>query len=696
MRIRLDQKSLVLLAHILMLLLYRFWGYSGHFGYDDIEYARLSTELTNGVIEANNHFFYRWAIILPTTLMYSLFGINDVSSSIPPIIAASLTLYFVYKTLKNKHLSTVWVALTMTTTAQWFLFYSNKLMSDIYIGLSFTMCIYFVHQLWYNSRHSEWRYALLFVASLFVGIMAKGTIVFMLPLIVFFIAIDVYKKRHLKFWLSTSLFGFTFLLLYFAIIYGLTNNPFSRIDAIASNGYLNKCSYGAQSLAILLKRIGQDFFGMVRNEGFAGIVIIAFSPLLFRPKDVFSSKSDIGFFISSAFILFFAANFMSISITSYNPMCIDFRHYLFLVPIMAIAASMVLHDKDFLKQYSFTILVFFGLLLYSTWHSKGVQFEYTYLPLWILLLANHLLKNGILNAKIPLFALALTFTLLIYPIKISLNARKYNYPKQQELIKEKIQQQEQSLYVFTDAIQARIGNYQFGFDSSIVKFIDYDAIEKHHINSARGHALLINPKSQNLMYTGRKQRPFYLSYAFNHYSPDTLDTQLNMYYYSLDSIVEPRLTGRFIQHSLNRFDSISSKHWVGKVNELDKTQFNSKPTSNRVENYSHTFLLQLDSIGRKPNESIYVHTSLKTRLNRQQHAQLIFSVEKAEGSYIYQATDLNPFQNVYEYWWGVAAYISIPANQLQENSTLKVYIWNQYSEALHIDDFDINIFGYYE
>jgi len=696
MRIRLDQKSAVLLAHILLLILYRLWGYSGHFGYDDIEYARLSAELTNSIIESDNHFFYRWAVILPTALMYSLFGVNDFSSSIPPIIAASLTLYFVYKILKNKPLSTIWVALSMTVTAQWFLFYSNKLMSDIYISLSITMCIYFIHQLRFYSRHSEWRYALFFVVSLFIGIIAKGTIMFLLPVILFFLVIDFYTKKHLKFWLGFTLYGFVFLLLYLALIYVLTDNPFSRLDAISANGYLNKCSYGAQSMLILLRRIGLDFFGMVRNEGFAYAAILAFSPLLFYPKKVFSAKTEFGFIISCAFIFFFAANFMSISITSYNPMCIDFRHYLFMVPIIAIAASMVLHSKDFLKHFSFTTLILLGLLLYSTWFSKGEQFEFTYLPFWILLVVNHLLKNRIINAKIPLFALISTFILLAYPIKVSLNARKYDYPKQQDLIKQKIQQQEKMLYVFTDDIQARIGNYQFGFDTSLVKFIDYDAIEEHHLNSSRQHALLINPNSQNLMYTGRKQRPFYLNYALKNYTPDTLDKNLNLHYYSLDSIVEPMLTGRPISYSKNAFDTVHLNHWTGDFNQLDETHFNSSPTSNRVIDYSHTFLLQLDSIYLKPNESIYAFASVQTRLNQHQNSNLILSVENSEGSYLYRATDLNPFQNVYEYWWNVPAYISIPAEKLQANSMLKIYVWNQSTEAIYIDDFEVKIFGYYE
>lgn len=692
----LNRKYLILWAHILLLLLYRFWGYSGHFGYDDIEYARLASSLLDGSIESDNHFFYRWSIIFPTGLSYWIFGVGDFASSIPPIVAASLTLYFVFKLLKDQSTSTLWMALSITTTAQWFLFYSNKLMADIYICMAFTMSIYFLYRLWFYAKESEWKYALYFCLSMFIGFLAKGTIVFMLPVIVYALLVDFIQKRHFKFWISCASFGSAILLIYLFTIYLISGDPMSRFDAIASNGYLNKCSYGAQSVAILFKRVFIDFFGMIRNEGFALFVIIAILPLFVHPKRILSGKSKIAFMISIASVLFFSANFMSISLTSYNPMCIDFRHYLFIVPPIAMAASKVINSDDFHHRYSMIILVLTSILLYSSWSSVGISFHFIYLPLWLFFILNHLTKNSLFKRSPILYALFFSTILLAFPIRTTLHARAYNYPKQQELILDKIHELNDSLFIFTDDIQARIGNYQLGFDSSRVQFVDYDALKKHHLKSKRSKGILINPNTQFLMYTGRNQRPYYYDHAIKYYEADTLNRQLKLKYYNLSRIVEPPLNGRPLLSSLNDFTpSKKLDYWKGEITALDSNQSNSVPSSNKVEQYSYTFTLNIDSIQLKPKESLYISTSLQTRLSKNLDCKLIFSVESNKDVYLYEAIDLNPFQNVYTHWWKVSGYATLPFEQIQPNSLLKVYVWNQSSESIHVDDFNIELFGFY-
>ena len=51
------------------LVVYHVYGYFGHYGFDDMDYAYYAAQWANGNVLLNNDMFaYRWAIIVPTAI----------------------------------------------------------------------------------------------------------------------------------------------------------------------------------------------------------------------------------------------------------------------------------------------------------------------------------------------------------------------------------------------------------------------------------------------------------------------------------------------------------------------------------------------------------------------------------------------------------------------------------------------------
>jgi hypothetical protein len=63
---------LIFFFFALLVIAHHVYGYFGHYGYDDLHYAELATQLWQGQLDYTDHYSYRLAILLPTALAYTL------------------------------------------------------------------------------------------------------------------------------------------------------------------------------------------------------------------------------------------------------------------------------------------------------------------------------------------------------------------------------------------------------------------------------------------------------------------------------------------------------------------------------------------------------------------------------------------------------------------------------------------------
>jgi hypothetical protein len=57
-------KKTTFLFLLIFVVFYHFFGFQGHYGWDDMEYARLAKQWADGAFDlSTNHFTYRWTIV---------------------------------------------------------------------------------------------------------------------------------------------------------------------------------------------------------------------------------------------------------------------------------------------------------------------------------------------------------------------------------------------------------------------------------------------------------------------------------------------------------------------------------------------------------------------------------------------------------------------------------------------------------
>jgi 4-amino-4-deoxy-L-arabinose transferase-like glycosyltransferase len=329
-------------------------------------YAKISEAFVHGNTMFDESFSYRFPIILLTSFSYLIFGVSDFSSSLPPLLISISILFVVYISLRKFGVFQTIIGLALTTLINIFLFYSDKIMPDIYVAFFLLLSIYWIDRYKFYVKKNELLYSFLFVVSLFLAFASKETAVLFLPLPILIFVSDFYQKRNQKFWIYSVFIGIGILALYLLVIWLLTGNLFKRVEVLSMTHQtqIYKYSYDTQPVIILLKRLFFDLFKLYTTEG-VFISMIFTLPIIFskRFKEIVKINDTASLYLFSSFILLLSSNFMTISPFSYHPVPADVRHTLFLIPINAIAASFAV--KDFLLEKTKKYQIIICLILFS-------------------------------------------------------------------------------------------------------------------------------------------------------------------------------------------------------------------------------------------------------------------------------------------------------------------------------------------
>jgi len=686
-------RFLILVSFIFLLIAYHLFGYTGHYGYDDIHYARLANDFNNGIVDYNDHFSYRIVVILFTALSYRIFGISDFASSLPAIIVSILILTIVFFVLKKESKRTIVIALSLTTLSDWFLFYSDKLMPDIYVALFITEGLFVIWYYKFSAGHKKaLSCSVLLVLSLLLGFLAKETIVFIIPLLAYLFIADIIFRRDIKFWIYTLIGGCVALILYFFVTWLITGDFLKRFEAISGNGYLNLCSYDKQPAAFLIKRITRDFFEMLVYQtmitGF--IVVIAY---LFRKKsaEIFKFNDSLSFWITSALILLLSSNFMPTSLKAYSPLCPDPRHYLFLIPVSSIPASVILNEFIEKKSFKIQLAAMLALVTFMSFFITGNSFRQLYLPLTILFSVYIFVAPKPVNQKI--FSVLLFIVLLIIPLSMINYSRKVSYRKQKEILVSQVISQNKDCVVITDEVQKRLGEYYCRFDkNSNVEFQDFMEF-KNDTTDRRGKLLLLNWYTEYLSGTENENLPYYARHISSDNKLIFQDRQLNISIYEMEHFHLPEQAGATLLYTFNGFEK-KVTYWNQDDSDITNEKFFEGDRSNRVREFSSTFEYPLDSLETNDFTRIIIYGSLFCNFNDRSGAKLVVSVEDKNSTYIWKAHEAARDIKAYSNWWPVKYEVELDRRSIKKDSKLKVYLWNIEKENAFIDNFEVMIKGY--
>ena len=680
----------ILLIYIILVILYHLIGYTGHFGFDDIHYAELAAKLLKGSVNFEDHYAYRFPVVLFTSLFYLIFGMSDFSSSLPALVVTITILIIVFNILREQGAKAIIIGLSLCTFSNWFLFYSDKLMPDIYVALSVIWALAIIHRYKYRSdKRKTVLYAFLFAFSLLFGFMSKGTIVLMLPLLLFLVITDIVRRRDLKFWGYSLLCGIALLALYLLLIWIFTGDVMKRFEVIADNSYLNLCSYDQQSLRILLKRIFLGFFELSIFQTLATGFIFIFA-ILFQRKGLkyFKLDDSFSFFLVSALILFVSSNFMTISPKAYAPMCLDPRHYLFLVPVVAIPASKIITDYIVSKQSAIQIIIALFCIAVISFFLQGNSFWKLYLPL--LGLFGIYFFIGISKQLQQVFIILFAAILLLVPLEMISYAQKVKYKEQRRIVVEQLLENNRDCTIITNEVQKRLLAYYSSFnEDDAMRILSYDEFETDTALSGK-KLMVLNGHTRYLSGMELNDLPYYAQnisptneLVFENKEPD-------ISIYEMKEFTIPKLSETILFSTFNDFEN-PAPFWKLNDQDLSTDIKYAEAKSNRLSEYSATFEYPLDSLQSEDSHGLLVQCSLYCYAEDKTSTKLVVSLENSEGTYFWKALEIDRYLKAYANWWPLTYNVTIPEKDLKSSSRLKVYVWKSDKPDVYIDNFHINI-----
>lgn len=666
--------------------MHHFGGYLGHYGYDDMEYARLATNLTHGSFDASNHYSFRLVLVGLTAVFYKLFGVNDLSSALPALLFSIGTLLLIYHLLKRENWQVLTVGLSLFVFNNWTFFYSDKLMPDVAVTFFVFLFSYIVYSYKYLPRKkTEFVYPFLAALALFLGFNSKETVVLAIPWVIWLIGTDLILKRSQKFWLQFISFSVAFLLGYLIVCQLAFGNAFARFHSIVSNSYLNACSYDQQPFAETLKRITYGLLQLfLTNDLLLGFIIVIPGLLFIPVQSLLKTDTPKSFFVVASVILLVSSNFMSISATSYVPMCLDPRHYLFIIPVVSLGATFVV--KDYFTQVKFRLLLFFllSIAFAVTWYQHSNSAYLLYLPLAILIGLTLLLELN--DRRKGLFVSVMLLILLLQPADMMRYARKVDYKRQKANVMNELIDKNGQCVVITDVVQKRLGNYYSRFSSNApCQFISYAEADYFHFKNNVRKYLLNNWYTRYLSGMDDQDLPFY---AVSASYPVFSDKKLNFYLYDLGN---NKLSQQLLFKAENNFET-PAKFWNNATDLVGDRVFSGK-YSERLGEFSVCCTIPIDSLLTDSIKQIVVSPKLEILAVNSAECSLVITMETNGKQYFWKGFELSKYIKSKGSWWQSAVNEIIKREDIKANSVMKIYVWNNNKNEIYIDDWKIWIYS---
>jgi hypothetical protein len=507
---------LILLVLALALLSHHLWAYVGHFAFDDVLYARLSKQFSEGVFRVTeDHYTFRWGLIWLNGLAYKIFGMSDHSSAITPMMATLLTGWLVWIMSAGLSLFARAYAMAFTLLSQWVFFYSDKIMPDTLVMFLTTAALASI----YLHRFGTWRdkpkrAALALLASLTCCFLCKETIFLTLPLFAWLMLTDLWQGKHRQFWFWAFVMGVLSALIYFFIIYWITGDVMGRAIAIKANSYFNPCSYEQLPIEHLIRRVKSELWRIFFSTGVA-VGWVFMLPLLLRKdwKNLLFGSTSKDFLVLSGMGLLLLSNFMTTSLKHYIPLCPDIRHFLFAVPFTGLAAAVGLSDfvEKPISVRHWTALVLSVLAAAIAWKYEPDQVN---LYGSLALVTGLVFLSKKFAFKIPSMLVWGLFVLVLFwkPAYVLRTSKTSNYQVHKQLIRKVFDPQvaPQNLIVLSNKAEKNLDNYFLNFDTTGVRFLKFEEISTEKIAAADSVALIINGTTAWLSGLNWEEMPFWV------------------------------------------------------------------------------------------------------------------------------------------------------------------------------------------
>jgi hypothetical protein len=667
----------------ILIIIYHVIAFTGQDGWDAVRYAENAANLVHGKELLNHHFSYRLVPVFLTAFSYLLFGINDFSTAFFPMLITLASLLLLVNLLKNYPSYVIATALVIYSFTLINLIYFDKLLPDLFVSFFYLLTVKLLRDINFNKR-AGWKHFFGLAVSFFCVFLTKGTVIFLIPLYAVFIFLDVFKrKKNISQWIFFVFVLLLFTALYFEISKIITGNYLTRFHTIKENGYLNRCSYDVQPKIFLIKRLLYEWFVAEIN---ATVLFPVIFLIPYWVKKKFWSSIFLFehfFYAFIAFILIVSSNFMSISVTSYIPLCPDPRHFLFLIPILALAASnrMVYFFSEEViiprntKEYAKFYLLLLGLFLTITFFTSKDSFYYFYLPMFLLVISRIYINNRII--------LYLFWTIwLILPVKYAIYAKEVNFNLQKEWLF-KLKELPNRATVISNKVQKHYWRYYNEFDKNPnVQFFSYQEIDSlpHDLLIPEDSVYLwLNFYTRFLSNQTDANLPLYVSDTANYLLVKSYPKR-GMFLYKMP---KSALEKKPFYATSNNYEKYDANHW----------QLNKQNIANSIEQigeFSSCFYYTFDST---ISDKLMLEVSFRLNAKDNDNLQFVISIEDKQGnSFFWKGIPLAKDIHSFNSWWKISVKETVYFKPSYANKQLKIYLLNSAQSQFWVDDWKIKLY----
>ncbi len=467
--------------------------HGGYFGFDDIEYCRLADSIVKGNFTHDSLYAHRYASYLPLVFSYLVLGVSDFSNFISGFLIFIATIYIFLTLIKGMEVTYQWLGAMLLAFTPMYLMYVEKPMPDIMVALGFFISFSSYFSLKFNiniyRNHAAW-----FVIGVIILFLAKETFLIFYPFFIVLLSADILKKANYSFWKQVVIILSLFVIVYSLYSWYFLGDPLARIHHIFAGQYISACSYDLQPISATIQRITYQLWQELARNIF--LLPLCFVPILWNSKEnkiKFIAKSYVG--------LLLLANFMTISYTSYVPLCPDPRHHIYILPISALVFG---YGLSHVCKFSFRDLVLsltiLGTILFISVIKNFESSWWLYLPIMTALIAGYKKQNIAMVGLVSLGLISVFFQNCKYNNKV-------NYKEQKLLNKFVIYDISGYKYAITDRVNHDYGLLHSDFDTTLVKFVDYKAMDTFNFKPGISQYLIGNGMTSYLSNTSWESLP---------------------------------------------------------------------------------------------------------------------------------------------------------------------------------------------
>ncbi|WP_100335748.1 ArnT family glycosyltransferase [Hymenobacter chitinivorans] len=497
--------DLTLVFVVLLTVAYFLLTHEGLYDLDDYFYARYAHALASGTLRVepdpqgllHDPLKERWLIFGPVAVLYRLFGIGIITTTLWPLLATLGCSVLIWATYRRREPVVASGAMLLLGLHYFTLNLTNYLYPD---NILMFWCLGCALAL-LRGRQAP-RGQLLwgggFALLNFAALLSKETVVYYLPFYLALLAADVFRRRNLPFWLGAASVGTVVLGAYLAFYQVYTHDALYRIHLIEhTNDYLKEGSYLGGNRGALLARVTYLPLAFFVGIGLGGALGLAgYAAGQRRLWQQPGARFWLG--LAGTTLAFYWLG--STSLSQYNPITLLPRMTTPLLPPLCVAAGFGL--RAFLEKGRGGYWLALLLLGCAAWLHNSVSVIYGLLALYFAG-ATWLASTGAASsgwrpgtsrfAALALGALALALS--IRPVYFMSKPGVSGYAAQQRIIGRQLGAPARGVVFVDDFL---VGNYDFYYGFRVpagLQFRRYTAADSVQLRPGERAWLLVNSRT---------------------------------------------------------------------------------------------------------------------------------------------------------------------------------------------------------